>query len=400
MTVTISTTTPPNIKVTVQAIPPVTIVQQPPAGLDVIGLPGQTGPQGATGPPGTTGATGSTGAQGPQGVQGVQGPTGPQGPQGVPGDPGGPPGPQGPAGPTGPQGPAGATGAQGPAGATGPQGPQGPAGTSGGVTRAITQTSHGFVVGDALRWTGSTYVKAQADSVTNAEVVGMVTTVTDANTFTITSIGYVTGLPNQGFLTGAVFLSPTTAGKLTAVEPTTPGQVSKPLVILDNVGSGYFFNMRGRIIPTPTPAINQRVKARRQAAFTLPINAWTIMPWDAEDWDTDTMHDLVTNPERIVCKTAGDYAWALYMIMAGGTYPAAGTGFMAITVYRMSSANALLEQWQDFRVLVTGMGISLMASAQCRMAVGDYLRTDVYHNCTGTWQTTAGAPSFATWRVA
>lgn len=114
-------------------------------------------------------------------------------------------------------------------------------------TLLITQSSHGFVVGDVLRYTGSAYAKAQADSTTNAEVVGIVSVATDSSHFAMTSGGRVTGL--SGLTAGSVyFLDPSTAGALTATEPTATGQISKPLLVADATTSGYFFNYRGLVV--------------------------------------------------------------------------------------------------------------------------------------------------------
>ena len=117
------------------------------------------------------------------------------------------------------------------------------------ITRSVTQSSHGFSVGDVLYLNGSTYTKAKADAVATAEVVGIVSAVANSNTFSLSSLGYITGL--SGLTAGTVyFLSASTAGALTATEPTTSGHVSKPLLIADSTTSGYFFNMRGVVIST------------------------------------------------------------------------------------------------------------------------------------------------------
>jgi hypothetical protein len=51
-------------------------------------------------------------------------------------------------------------------------------------------------------------------------------------------------------------------------------------------------------------------KAYRSAAYSLVDNALTPMPWDAEDYDTNTFHDNTTNPSRFTIPTgyAGKYA--------------------------------------------------------------------------------------------
>jgi len=119
--------------------------------------------------------------------------------------------------------------------------------TTGGGTFTVNQTSHGFSVGNVLTLSGTTYAKAKADTAANAEVVGIVDSVTDANNFVLRTVGKITGL--TGLTAGtAYFLDPVTAGALTATEPTTANQVSKPLLIADTTTSGYFYNFRGQVI--------------------------------------------------------------------------------------------------------------------------------------------------------
>jgi hypothetical protein len=97
---------------------------------------------------------------------------------------------------------------------------------------------------------GTNYAKAQADSVVNAEVVGIVGLVQDANHFNLVPVGRVAGL--SGLTAGSVYyLSPTTAGALTTTQPTTVGHVSKPLLVADSTTSGWFFNFRGMVIAAP-----------------------------------------------------------------------------------------------------------------------------------------------------
>jgi uncharacterized cupin superfamily protein len=112
---------------------------------------------------------------------------------------------------------------------------------------SVAQTTHGLSVGNAIKSTGAnTYGKAQSNSVANSEVVGIVTVVTDANNFTFVSGGIITtGVPAQAAGT-VMFLDPTTAGALTVTEPTTVGQVSKPvLIVLENAAKALVQNFRG-----------------------------------------------------------------------------------------------------------------------------------------------------------
>jgi hypothetical protein len=119
------------------------------------------------------------------------------------------------------------------------------------TTYNVNQTSHGFAVGDVIKSSGSanSYAKAQADSVANAEVVGIVTAVTDANNFTFASHGIITtGVPTAAAGT-VYFLSASSAGALTATEPSAVGQVSKPvLIVLESASKALFLNLRGMLI--------------------------------------------------------------------------------------------------------------------------------------------------------
>jgi len=108
------------------------------------------------------------------------------------------------------------------------------------IAMSITQNSHGFVAGDVLKFASSVYAKAQADSEANAEVVGIVTRVKDANNFVLITSGYIetlSGLTSES----THFLSADTAGALTTVEP----DISKPILYADTTGTGYVSIMRG-----------------------------------------------------------------------------------------------------------------------------------------------------------
>jgi len=110
----------------------------------------------------------------------------------------------------------------------------------------VSQTSHGFSAGQVIarNSSGSNYVLAEADSSADAEAIGIVQTVSDANTFVYVSYGYISGL--SGLTDGTVyFLSPTSAGTLTSTAPVTVGQVSKPMLIATSTTSGVVVNMRG-----------------------------------------------------------------------------------------------------------------------------------------------------------
>lgn len=127
-------------------------------------------------------------------------------------------------------------------------------GGSGGssLTVSVAQTTHGLSVGDVIKSSGSAgaYAKAKADTSADAEVVGIVTAVADANNFTYTLPGgYITtGVP-AGTAGDVFFLSTATAGAMSTTDPLTSGvvgEISKPvLLLLESAAKATVLGMRG-----------------------------------------------------------------------------------------------------------------------------------------------------------
>lgn len=111
---------------------------------------------------------------------------------------------------------------------------------------SVTQTSHGFVIGDAVYFNGTNYVKAKAD-LSSTLGLFIVTTVTSSSIFSIANTGYVGGL--SGLTAGQYYyVSSTTAGSLTVTEPTTIGHYSNPIFFALSPTSGYILSMRPSLI--------------------------------------------------------------------------------------------------------------------------------------------------------
>jgi len=131
-------------------------------------------------------------------------------------------------------------------------------GTANAIIETVTQTAHGLSVNDVIKSSGvnGQYNLAIANSKSNAEVVGIVTAVADANNFTYAS--QVLGLTGAGIpaiTAGQVaWLSPTVAGTMTGTKPTAVGQVQKPLGQVTSNGTVMNFtaDMRGKFISSAT----------------------------------------------------------------------------------------------------------------------------------------------------
>ena len=113
-------------------------------------------------------------------------------------------------------------------------------------TYKITQVGHTFAVGNLIYHNGTIFALASAVDASLAEVAGMVVDVTSGE-FTIAVGGVISGL--TGIVPGAVyFLSASSPGAYTTTEPTTPGQISKPIMLGINTTDCIFTNQRGFVL--------------------------------------------------------------------------------------------------------------------------------------------------------
>ena len=133
----------------------------------------------------------------------------------------------------------------------------------GATTVKVSQVAHGFTVGKVFYASGSnTYSLAKADAANTAEVVGIVSKVITVDSFEMTTAGLVTGL--SGLTANEVYyLSASTAGAITATEPTTIGYISKPIGIAASSTSLVVTPSRGSVVG----GVNART------ALTLANNA-------------------------------------------------------------------------------------------------------------------------------
>lgn len=118
-------------------------------------------------------------------------------------------------------------------------------------TEVISQAGHGFAAGDVVRPTdsGGVFALAQANSVDNAEGIGVISEV-NVNTFTVVYSGVIVSGALNGYNSGDVlFLSDLTAGKLTTTPPTLPGTVIKTVVVMTgDTGEAQVVNYVGSVI--------------------------------------------------------------------------------------------------------------------------------------------------------
>lgn len=178
------------------------------------------------------------------------------------------------------------------------------------LKESVTQTGHGFTVGDVIRWDGAQvppkYVKAIADTAQNAEVAGVVSSTPDPNEFEVTYHGYI-DLPSlSGSSAPVMFLSGSVGGSLAASPPSAVGTVVKPVLTKNSNGSGYLvMNYLGtQIGGSSTIAVDEI-----QPVGTIMPYAGTAIPdtWLACDGGSYAMSAYPELYEKI-CFTTGERA--------------------------------------------------------------------------------------------
>jgi hypothetical protein len=120
------------------------------------------------------------------------------------------------------------------------------------ITKVVTQSGHTFVVNDVVGWSSSQYSKAIANGAYNGEVIGVVTTIRDANTFEVTQSGYFSGFSAGLSANTTYFLSNIIAGQLTAIKPATLGHVVRPIIATTAANAGWVLPYPGYVLTTGT----------------------------------------------------------------------------------------------------------------------------------------------------
>lgn len=157
----------------------------------------------------------------------------------------------------------------------------------------LTQPNHGFQTGNVIRNTGSSWVKATADSAINAEVFGIAERI-DKDNFLCVMRGRVKGL--NGLQAGEIyFLSTITPGVMTLQAPQDSGHVSKPVLLALSSTDGIALDSRGVEITDGAIAANTVGYSPAQA-------------------------DLYDNPTPTLVKTALDQM-AQYILPVGAPLP-------------------------------------------------------------------------------
>lgn len=108
------------------------------------------------------------------------------------------------------------------------------------------------------------------------------------------------------------------------------------------------------------------------AAQSIPHITVTALTFNTERFDTDTMHDTVTNNSRITIKTAGLYEVSFMLTMATNT-----DWTLIATQIRLNGATPIAKN--QIGTLTVNDDASQTLTTLYKFAVNDYVEGCVYH---------------------
>ena len=128
---------------------------------------------------------------------------------------------------------------------------------------------------------------------------------------------------------------------------------------------------------------------------SLTSGTFTTLALATESFDTDNIHDTVTNNSRLTCKTAGKY-----QITGIIQYDPNATGTRVAAI--MLNGGAFIGYTQAQAVATAGQGTVVTAATLYDLAVNDYVELQAYQNSGGALNASLAnnyAPTLAMVRV-
>jgi len=121
-------------------------------------------------------------------------------------------------------------------------------------------------------------------------------------------------------------------------------------------------------------------KVTKTADQSIPRITLTMVTWDSEEYDTDDMHDTVTNNTRITFNTAGKYS-----ILAQSEWEANSGGFRFMDIMKngvdsIARVRNLADNASEHNIAFVG-----------EFAVGDYIELEVFQDTGGNLDFESGA---------
>lgn len=172
------------------------------------------------------------------------------------------------------------------------------------------------------------------------------------------------------------------------------------MATVPTIPASYAVGNRWRAVQEATPhaqALNlllapPQCEVANHAGVTTSVSTWALVPFDAETYDTDAMHDLVTNPSRVIAQTAGRYS-----IAAAVSFQAA-TGGDLQAMLRLNAAGSSVGGTLVATAGVRNASALVLATINIEardllMTAGQYVELFVWQSIGAARATTPDAPN-------
>jgi len=168
------------------------------------------------------------------------------------------------------------------------------------------------------------------------------------------------------------------------IQPSTDPAAGTGAIVVKNVAGNVLarLNYDGSLTLNGTTKLGPVpcVSVSKSAGQNFPATTTTLVTFDTEQFDTDTIHDNATNNSRLTCKTAGKYIAVAASVFDEG----------AVVAHQ-------LKIYKNGVVFVIGGATDYsygeLTSPLMDLAVNDYVEMYVYHNSISSKTATAGFPA-------
>jgi hypothetical protein len=130
-----------------------------------------------------------------------------------------------------------------------------------------------------------------------------------------------------------------------------------------------------------------RVNAYASAVTPLTTSVSTLVSFDSEPWDTDSMHSTTTNPSRITINTSGQYLVTFY-----GRFLSNATGYRQLNLRLNSGGNSGAGNTVSTvnSAAVNGSSTFVTRTMELACVAGDHYELFAWQNCGSTLNLESG----------
>jgi hypothetical protein len=119
------------------------------------------------------------------------------------------------------------------------------------------------------------------------------------------------------------------------------------------------------------PAVQPAARVYHSAAQSIPTGVATTLNFDSERFDTDNIHDTVTNNDRLTCRTSGKY-----VVGAGVHFTGAGGNYRQLILL----VNGTIYAIDRRPPLGGGVGLQSHLNTTVDLRAGDYVQVQYGHD--------------------